>query len=137
MSEQARQAAQRLLDLSKSGALDALCTAMGIDLMTLFGSACDPESDPGDVDLAVRFRRDVPADLLALHQRLYELTRYEGYDILDLSRAGPVARERALVRCRVLCQSRPGVFANAQIAAIMERLDTTEMRRLELELLVE
>ncbi len=46
-----------------------------------------------------------------------------------LNRAGPVARERALVGGRPLYQHQPDDFANAQIAAIMERLDTAWLRR--------
>jgi hypothetical protein len=40
-----------------------------------------------------------------------------------------------MVGGRPLYQARPGAFANEQIAAIMERLDTDEFRRLELELM--
>lgn len=52
-----------------------------------------------------------------------------------LDDAGPLARERALVGARVLFQGGPGEFANAQIAAVMERLDTDWLRALELDLL--
>ncbi|MGV1007199.1 MAG: nucleotidyltransferase family protein [Dermatophilaceae bacterium] len=136
MSEQARHAADQLRALADNDVLRRLCTRLGIELLVLFGSAVSGE-DPNDVDLAVRFARQSRPDLLALLDELYQLTRYEGFDVLDLARAGPLARERALVGAVPLHEARPGLFANTQIAAIMERLDTDEMRRVELALLAE
>lgn len=52
-----------------------------------------------------------------------------------LNRAAPLARERALTTGEPLFQRKPGDFANAQIAAIMERLDTDRFRAMELELM--
>ncbi|MGI8576762.1 MAG: hypothetical protein ACR2KG_02355 [Nocardioidaceae bacterium] len=40
-----------------------------------------------------------------------------------------------MVGSAVLAEAHPGRFANEQIAAIMQRLDTDEMRRVELELM--
>ena len=48
---------------------------------------------------------------------------------------GPVARDRALSAGRPLHQAQPGLYENAQIAAMMERLETREFRRMQLELL--
>lgn len=121
--------------MSAAGGLEPLCTQLGIQLLVLFGSAARASTDPRDVDVAVRFRKDTAADLLGLLDALHALTGFEGYDVLDLARAGPVARERALVGCRLLYQARAGLFARAQIGAIMQRLDTDEMRRVELALL--
>lgn len=104
-----------------------------VALLVLFGSAVDPAGDPEDVDLAV-----LPLDAfdaLGFLDELYRFTGFEGFDLLDLSRAGPVARERALVGVRLLHERTPGLFATTQIAAIMERMDTDEMRRLQLELM--
>jgi predicted nucleotidyltransferase len=136
VSQDARRAAEQLIRLAQGDGLDELCSSLGIDLMVLFGSAARAEGEPHDVDLAVRFASS-HGDVLRLLDELYLLTRFEGFDILDLRRARPVARERALVGCVPLYQSRSGLFANAQIAAIMERFDTEEMRRVELELLAE
>lgn len=52
-----------------------------------------------------------------------------------LNRAAPLARERAITTGEPLFQRKPGDFANAQIAAIMERLDTDRFRAMELELM--
>lgn len=46
-----------------------------------------------------------------------ELAGIDTVDLMVLNRAGPVARERALVGCLLLYEGRAGVFANAQIAA--------------------
>lgn len=103
--------------------------------MVLFGSAALEVEAPHDVDVAVMFEHVASGDVLALLDELYGLTHYEGFDVLDLDRAGPVARERALVGGRLLHQAHDGLFANQQIAAMMERMDTEEMRRVELELM--
>ena len=132
MSSLARSAADRLLSALQPE-IDDLCRRSEVALLVLFGSAVDPDSDPDDVDLAV-----LPLDgfdLLALHDELYRYTGFEGFDVLDLGRAGPVARERALVGVRLLHERSAGLFATTQIAAIMERMDTDELRRVELELM--
>jgi|SRR5699024_1656369 len=135
MSESAADAAQRLLDRAERGELAALCERERIDLFVLFGSAGRGESNPRDIDVAVRFAENTRGDVLSLLDGLYRLTRYEGFDVLDLRRAGPVARDRALSEGRPLYQARPGLYGNAQIAAMMERMETREFRRVQLELL--
>lgn len=135
MSTTARTAAGRLMAAEAGDALAALCEIEGIELLVLFGSAAREESDPADVDLAVRFANGVEGDTLSVLARLYEVTGYENVDLLDLRRAGPLARDRALSGGRLLYQAAPGLFANAQIAAMMERLETAELRRVELDLL--
>lgn len=54
-------------------------------------------------------------------------------DVLVLDRAGPVARERALVGCVPLYEDRPGAYATAQMAAMTERMDTDWLRALQLD----
>lgn len=46
-----------------------------------------------------------------------------------------MARERALVGGEPLVEQTAGSFARAQLAAIMERMDTAWLRRLDLELM--
>lgn len=135
MATTPRDVVRRLLEAGVSGDLARLCERQDVELMVLFGSAARDEPDPSDVDLAARFRSGGVADPLALLQDLYQLTTYEGFDLLDLGRAGPVARDRALTGCRLLYEAAPGLYARAQIAAAMERMDTEELRRVELELL--
>lgn len=135
MTITAREAGQRLETAAESGALARLCRRHGIDLMVLFGSAARAESDPADVDVAIAARPGTRLDLLVLLQDLYELTAYEDFDVLDLDRAGPIAKERALVGARLLHEGSHSAFASRQIAAVLERIDTAEMRRIELELM--
>lgn len=135
MTTTARQAGQRLETAAESGSLATLCRRHGIDLMVLFGSLARGESDPADVDVAIAAGPQIRLDLLRLLQDLYELTEYEDFDVIDLDRAGPIAKERALVGARVLYQGSPGAFANRQIAAVLERIDTADMRLIELELM--
>jgi predicted nucleotidyltransferase len=135
VSDPATDATGRLFGAAESGELARVCVRVHVALMVLFGSAAQGTEEPRDVDLAVRFERGVPGDVLTMLDDLYQLTGYEGFDVLDLDRAGPLARERALVGGRLLYQERDGLFATTQIAAIMERMDTDEMRRVALELL--
>lgn len=137
-----RDAFRRLVATAETGDLGDLCRRQHIELLVVFGSAAREGSEPiggvpGDVDLGVAAEYGARVDVLSLLDELYGLTDYEGFDVLDLDRAGPMARERALVGARLLHQERPGVFARRQIAAIMERLDTDWLRRLELELMTQ
>jgi predicted nucleotidyltransferase len=135
MAEIVRHALDRLVEAARTGELAALCRQHNIDLMVAFGSVLEEDSDPADLDLGVRFARHAERDLLTLLNDLYRLTRLEAIDLLVLNDAGPVARERAMVHGRLLYQAQPGTFANDQIAAIMQRMDTDRLRRLELELM--
>lgn len=116
----------------------------GFSLMVAFGSVLREDSEPRDLDLAVRFLAPIPSvdaddrrrpDLLDLLDDLYRVTGSQDVDLMVLNDASPVPRERALVGGRPLFQRGPGEFANAQIAAIMERMDTDHLRRLDLELM--
>jgi uncharacterized protein YutE (UPF0331/DUF86 family)/predicted nucleotidyltransferase len=129
VSGKARAVARRLLASAETEDVSSLCERAHVELLVLFGSGAHEESDPADVDLAVAFGRRVRGDLIGLLDELHRLTGFEGFDVLDLDRAGPLARERALVGGRILFEARPGLFANRQIAAIMERLDTDAMGR--------
>lgn len=134
-----REALERLEATSADGRLGALCAEHHIDLFVVFGSALDVDAVPDDLDVAVRFEpsTDGGGDVLKLVNDLYELTGSELFDVMVLNRAGPVAREQALVEGQPLFQLMVGSFANAQIAAIMGRLDTDHLRRLDLELMAE
>jgi len=129
------EALRRLESAAADGRLEALCQRHGVRLMTAFGSAVRGERAPRDLDVAVGYERGREVDLLALLDDLSRLTGSDDVDLLVLDRAGPVARERALVGCRPLYQSENGVFGTAQMAAICERMDTDWLRRLDLETL--
>ncbi|MGI9000366.1 MAG: hypothetical protein ACR2GH_01730 [Pseudonocardia sp.] len=77
----------------------------------------------------------MPFDPVALVTELVDLTGVEDIDLAHLNRGGPLIRERALVGAIPLFESAPGRYADAQTAAIGERIETDAMRGLDLELL--
>ncbi|MGH3747382.1 MAG: hypothetical protein ACRDT8_08310 [Micromonosporaceae bacterium] len=104
-------------------------------MLVVFGSVLHPSgSSPQDVDLAVRWLSG-DHDTLGFLDQLSEVASTSRLDLMDLASAGPVARERALVGGEPLVEESAGAFAQAQLAAIMERMDTAWLRRLDLELL--
>lgn len=67
---------------------------------------------------------------------LLRLLHFDDVDLMDLGRAGPVPRARALAPdSLVLYESEPGVFATAQMAAITEAMETRDLRRRDLALM--
>jgi predicted nucleotidyltransferase len=135
MAGDPRAGLQKLRAAAHSNALSALCRRHAIRLVVVFRSALDDSRVPRDLDVAIAFGPGASADLLSLIEDLVRLTGVEAIDLLDLGRAGPVVRERALVGTLPLYESEPGAFANAQMAAMAERMDTDWLRRLDLELL--
>lgn len=131
---QVRDAAARLRDAAETGELDELCRCHGVDLLALFGSAVRADTAPADLDIAYRSYR-AEFSPLALLDDLSRLTGTSLIDLLDLRRAGPVARERALVGALPLYEATPGLYARAQMAAIGERMDTAWLRRLDIDLM--
>lgn len=124
----------RLREAAGSGELAALCSRRQVGLLTVFGSAARHDPAAHDLDVGVLFEPDARADQLGVIGDLVDLTEAD-VDVVHLNRGGPVIRERALVGSIVLHESRPGLLATAQIAAVLERMDTEWLRRLDLELL--
>ena len=83
--------------------------------------------------MAVGLEPQRSGDVLALLDELTVLTGSDDVDLMLLERAGPVARERALVQCVPLYESEPTAYATAQVAAMGERMDTDWLRALDLE----
>jgi len=136
VNESVRDEHKRLRDAATQGALGELCHRHDLDLLVVFGSVLVPGGEPRDLDVAVRCAPGGESpDVLSLLDDLYHLTGSERIDLLVLDRAAPLARERAVTAGEPLFQRKPGDFANAQIAAIMERLDTDGFRAMELELM--
>lgn len=126
-------AVRRLRAAARSGALDGICEQLCVDLVTVFGNAARDPASARDVDIALAFAPGAQPDLLAAADALSQLTGSDELDILDLGRAGPVAREQALVGCIPLYESRPGLFAQTRMRAMLERMETDWLRRLDLE----
>lgn len=136
----------RLRQSVADGRIAELCRRQGIEMLVLFGSGVSvfatqsqhDQSDqqaPQDVDLAFRQAGRSVVDLLAVAASLYQIMGIERIDLLDLCKAGPVARQRALTRGRKLYETSASLFAEAQIRAAMEYYDTAPLRQLERELL--
>ena len=133
-----KEAFARLRGLTASGELEEFCAGHGIDLLVVFGSVLDEAAvrPPEDLDLAV-LPHDVGerwgwAGVVAV---LGQLLRSDALDVMDLGRASPLARAEALTRCLSLYESRTGLFAEQQMAAITERMETRWLRSLDLDLL--
>ena len=132
MTADAKAALGHLRDAAADGSLDDVCARHGLRILAAFGSATR-EGPAADLDLAFAFEPSHTGDVLVLLADLVELTGTGAIDLMDLERAEPVARERALVGGVPLYESEPGVFARAQMAAMLERMDTAWLRRLDLE----
>ncbi len=130
-------ALQTLEDARDSGALAALCDRCDLDLLVVHGSVLDPEpiKPVEDLDVAVLFARGADANLLELITELTRLLHIDALDVMELNRAGVVARAEALGKGLPLYERRANLFTNRQTAALTERMETAWMRRLDLELL--
>ena len=126
----------RLRTSAESGELDVLCRRHRVRVLTVFGSAA--RGDPGarDLDIGVLLEPGATVDYLGLIRDLDRITEAD-IDVVLLDAGGPVIRERALVGSVVLDESEPGAWASAATAAMLERIDTEWLRRLDLELLAD
>jgi predicted nucleotidyltransferase len=130
-----RSGLDRLRRAADTGELDDICERHGVRVLSAFGSTVRGGVEPRDLDVGVLFR--VRGDVLGLLEDLVALTGTERVDLADLGRAGPVLRERALVGAVALYEAEAGDYARAQMAAMLERMDTDWLRRLDLELMAE
>ncbi len=135
MNGDPRSALDRLREAARTGELDEICERHDVRVLSAFGSAVRGDVEPRDLDVGVMFR--ARGDVLGLLEDLVVLTGTERVDIADLGRAGPVLRERALVSAVALYEAEAGDYARAQMAAMLERMDTDWLRRLDLELMAE
>lgn len=120
---------------ARSGALDDFCKRYRVRVLTVFGSAARDATEPRDLDVGVLLEAGAEFDPLAFQSDLEALAYTDRLDVAHLNEGGPLIRERALVGSIVLFEGRPGTMAEAQIAAILERMDTDWLRRLDLELM--
>lgn len=127
--------AHRLRTASVRQALAELSRRYDVSLLVFFGSGAAGRPDPRDIDLAARFDPYHPARVLAFLDELADVVGTDRVDLMVLNTAGPVAREEALVFGESLFMASPDLFAEAQIAATMERLETDHLRRAQLEML--
>ncbi len=130
MPVDARSALARLQRALEAGALDADFRDLGVAFMGAFGSAARTHGDPSDLDVGVGFSG--PVRLLELVDLLVATTGYDAIDVAVVSGDQPVLDAEALVGVP-LYESRPGVYAEAQMAALGHRRDTARFRALDLE----
>jgi predicted nucleotidyltransferase len=126
----------RLRAAADAGELDVLCRRHRIRVLTVFGSAAGGDPAARDLDVGVLLERGASIDYLSLIDDLERLTE-ANVDVVHLDPAGPVLRERALVGSVVLDESEPGAWATASTAAMVERMDTEWLRRMDLDLLAD
>ena len=126
----------RLRAAADAGELDVLCRRHCIRVLTVFGSAARADPAARDLDVGVLLEPGVPIDYLLLIRDLELLTDAD-VDVVHLNEAAPVLRERALVGSVVLDEGEPGAWASASTAAVLERMDTEWLRRMDLDLLAD
>jgi len=126
----------RLRAAAAAGGLEELCRRHRIRVLTVFGSAARDDPAARDLDVGVLLEPDAAIDYLPLIDDIERLTD-ANVDVVHLNAAGPVLRERALVGSVVLDESEPGAWASASTAAMLERMDTEWLRRLDLDLLAD
>jgi predicted nucleotidyltransferase len=126
----------RLRAAADAGELDELCRRHRIRVLTVFGSAARNDPAARDLDVGVLLEPGAAVDYLPLIRDLELLTDAD-VDVVHLNGAGPVLRERALVGSVVLDESEPGAWASASTAAVLERMDTEWLRRMDLDLLAD
>ncbi len=128
MASTPEAALSQLRQDARDGKLARVCREAGIELLVAFGSAIDPEwpVPPRDLDLAVLLAGD--SDLLRAFNALATHLGTERIDVMDLGRAGDVARAQALGRGELLYERTSGTFAEQQILAIVQRADTKWLR---------
>lgn len=127
------EALDQLRREARDGTLARFCGDVGIDLLVAFGSATDPgwPVPPRGLDLAVIMSGT--RNLLQVLDAVVVHLGFERVDLMDLARAGEVARVQALGRGELLYEATPGTFAERQIQAFVQHADTRWMRDLELQ----
>ena len=94
-----------------------------------------PEADVSDSVPCVGSRHVHPCrgrsgrrDLLGAVEDLAALVPGDHLDVMDLDRAGPVARVEALTKGEVLLETRRGAFTEREMSALGEYLETAYLR---------
>lgn len=131
------QALDRLRRMAGCGDLARLCDQYGVALLVAFGSAVriDRAEAARDLDVAVSWTQDSRRDLFGLVGALVGAVGFDAIDVMEVDRAGPVAVEQALVGTVPLYEADAGLLAALRDRAIMRRMDTEWLRRLDLELM--
>jgi predicted nucleotidyltransferase len=137
MANSPLEALHRLQELAAAGELDLLCEEFGVEVLVVFGSVAHPARahTANDLDVAVRFRSAAAPRLLDFIASLDALLEGTPLDVMDLRHAGVIGRFKALGAGIPLYEAEPGLWASMQSAAVLEYMDTADLRRLDRELL--
>ncbi|MBY5163143.1 HepT-like ribonuclease domain-containing protein [Salsipaludibacter albus] len=112
------------------GKLDEMCRRHNVWVLTLFGSAADPEVDrPRDLDFGVVFEPGSRHDVVGLLDSLVSLLGTEAIDVVDAAHATTTARRRAIADGIALYEREPMEHAFAAMAADGTFMETASMRR--------
>lgn len=133
-----REALDELRAMAGDGRLDEFCDTHDIDLLVVFGSAVavGTSEEPRDLDLAVLAPTPGgPWGLSKLTSELISLLHCDLVDVMDLSRAGVLARAEALGDGEPLHERTPGLFAREQMRAVGMRMEMGWLEELRLDLL--
>jgi predicted nucleotidyltransferase len=112
------EALERLRRAEASGELARFADRHGLSLIVVFGSAARGEPLARDLDVAVGSRTG-DLDPVRVITGLMDLSGTDKVDLLDLGRAGPVARQHALVPGEPLYEHLTGEFARQQLRATL------------------
>ena len=125
----------RLRAAAESGELDAFCRKHHVRILTVFGSTARGEPNPRDLDIGIMTEPGTDFDIFRAVYELMVLAGLDAVDVAHLNRGGPLIRERALVGSIPLYESEPYALAREQTRAMVQRMDTDWLRRLDLELM--
>jgi hypothetical protein len=128
-----RDALDQLRREARDGTLAGFCRDIGVDLLVAFGSAVNPTwpVPPRDLDLAVLMVP--PSNVLTVINDLIDHLRLDEIDLMDLARAGEVARAEALGRGELLYEATRGIFAEHQMFALAQAADSKWLRAIQLQ----
>jgi len=129
------QGLARLRAAAESGELVAFCTKHEVRILTVFGSAARNDPTAHDLDIGIMTEPGADFDIFTAVYELMVLTGVDNVDVAHLNRGGSLIRERALVGSVPLYESEPYALAREQTKAMVERMDTDWLRRLDLELM--
>ena len=130
----AGQAWLRLQQLTENGEVAAFCRLHAIRLLVVFGSAVQHrDAPPKDLDLAVLLEDREHGDVFGVVAELVALLHSDALDVMDLARAGVLARAEALGGGRPLFEAQPGSFAEQQMRALGQRMESGWLVDLQLE----
>ena len=115
------------------GALAQFCGRQRVELLVVFGSALRDAATARDLDIAVLAPSRIGIEQLQLVSELSAYLHHD-IDVANLATAGILARSEARGWGKPLYEQRPGLFAEQQMRALGQRMDTNWLHDLRLEL---